>query len=127
MNAGQDASSDPESTSSTRTDETTPEHGSDADETTPEHGSDADETTPEHGSDAGKDPFDERDLQPAVRRRNADGRDAGRPDADPESVTEVLSPSGPLEPQEINPENAAFVLFGVLLVVGLVVGAIAGF
>jgi hypothetical protein len=62
------------------------------------------------------DGFDDRERTPAVRRR----------DADETEETETLVPSGPLEPEDIDTENAAFVLLGVLLVVGLILAAILG-
>lgn len=42
------------------------------------------------------------------------------------NVTGSLAPRGPLEPEDIDPENALFVLFGVVLVAGFVVVGISG-
>jgi hypothetical protein len=58
------------------------------------------------------------ELRPAVRRVDEDrgGNVAG-----------TFNPAGPLEPQGIDPENAAFVLLGVVLVVGFLIAAIVGF
>ena len=50
-----------------------------------------------------------------------------QPTDDPDSnVAGSLDRLEPLEPQEINLENAAFVLLGVLLVVGFLLGALFG-
>lgn len=59
----------------------------------------------------------ERELRPAVTRHDPD---------EEETTAEVLTPTGPLEPQEIDPENAAFVLLGVALIAGLLLAAVAG-
>ncbi len=59
----------------------------------------------------------ERELRPAVTRHDPD---------EEETAAEVLTPTGPLEPQEIDPENAAFVLLGVALIAGLLLAAVAG-
>lgn len=42
------------------------------------------------------------------------------------NVAGTLQRNQPLEPGEIDPENAAFVILGVLLVVVLIAGAIVG-
>jgi hypothetical protein len=57
-------------------------------------------------------------LRPAVRRiddRDEEGNVAGS-----------LTPRGPLEPEEIDPENALFVLLGVVSVTVFVVAGISG-
>jgi hypothetical protein len=59
------------------------------------------------------------DVQPAT-----DGQTA--PDSEDGGLGEALTPSGPLEPQEIDLENAAFVVLGAGLVVGGIALAIAG-
>jgi len=59
----------------------------------------------------------ERELRPAVTRHDPD---------EEETVPDVLTPTGPLEPQEIDPENAAFVLLGVAIIAGLLLAAVAG-
>jgi hypothetical protein len=58
--------------------------------------------------------------KPAVTRRDESP-------ADDEDTPRVVSPSEPPEPQEIDAENAAFVLLGVVLVVGFIIVAVAGF
>lgn len=58
--------------------------------------------------------------KPAVTRRND-------PAEDNESSPGVITPTEPPKPQAIDPENAAFVLLGVVVVVGLVLAAVAGF
>lgn len=80
----------------------------------------------------------ERELKPAIRRVPADERDdsererAGRQSERGGSETETGNVAGsldadqPLEPQQINVENAFFVLLGVVLVVGFLVLAIQG-
>jgi len=50
----------------------------------------------------------------------------GELDGQESNVTGTLERRQPLEPGEIDPENALFVALGVLLVVGLVVGAVLG-
>jgi hypothetical protein len=59
----------------------------------------------------------ERELRPAVTRHDPD---------EEETAAEVLRPTGSLEPQEIDRENAAFVLLGVALIAGLLLAAVAG-
>jgi len=59
-----------------------------------------------------------RELRPAVTRHD--------PDEEAETAADVLTPTGPLEPQEIDPENAAFVLLGVAIITGLLIAAVAG-
>jgi len=77
--------------------------------------------------------------------RESDGQTAERGDTGPESTTRrkpavtrrdpvdddetkpgVVAPSEPPEPQRIDTENAAFVLLGVVLVIGFLVVAVAG-
>lgn len=41
-------------------------------------------------------------------------------------ITEGMEMVGPLEPQEIDTENAAFLLLGVVLTAGLLLAALAG-
>lgn len=58
--------------------------------------------------------------------------DVGEDDEPDQSDTEgniagTLDRNQPLEPGEIDPENAVFVVLGVLLVVVLIVAAIVGF
>ncbi|ERH10668.1 MAG: hypothetical protein J07HX64_02446 [halophilic archaeon J07HX64] len=60
----------------------------------------------------------ERELRPAVTRHE--------PDED-EEAADVLRPTGPPEPQKIDPENAAFVLLGAGMIVGTLLAAILGF
>ena len=60
--------------------------------------------------------------RPAVTRHN-DPAD----DEDDENSPRVVTPSKPPEPEAIDTENAAFVLLGVVLVVGFVLAAVAGF
>jgi hypothetical protein len=57
-------------------------------------------------------------LRPAVRR--IDDRD------EEGNVVGPLTPRGPLEPEEIDPENALFVLLGVVSVTVFVVAGISG-
>ena len=71
----------------------------------------------------------ERELKPAIRSVPADGpdgREAGRNDSETGNVAGSLDADQPLEPQQINAENAFFVLLGIVLVVGFLVLAIQG-
>jgi hypothetical protein len=61
----------------------------------------------------------------AVTRKPAVTRREERP-ADDESRQGVVTPAEPPEPEAIDTENAAFVLLGVVLVVGFVLVAVAG-
>jgi len=58
-------------------------------------------------------PSDETDRTPAVTPLDSSDERPGRP-------------TGPLEPQTVDPENAAFVLLGVGFVGGLLVATFAG-
>ncbi|ERH10731.1 MAG: hypothetical protein J07HX64_02509 [halophilic archaeon J07HX64] len=60
----------------------------------------------------------QRELRPAVTRHEPD---------EEEQAADVLRPTGPPEPQKIDPENAAFVLLGAGMLVGTLLAAIAGF
>jgi len=88
-----------------------PVTGSPAERESGEHT--AERATPETGSAGGR-------RKPAITRRD----DA--PSEDDEPGQGGVMPSEPPEPQEINTENAAFVLLGVVLVVAFLVGAVAG-
>lgn len=51
---------------------------------------------------------------------------AGTEDPDDGGITEGMGMIGPLEPQEIDTENAVFVLLGVVLVAGFVLAGLVG-
>lgn len=61
----------------------------------------------------GTEPSDETDRTPAVTPLDSSDEQPGRQ-------------TGPLEPQMVDPENAAFVLLGVGFVGGLLVATLAG-
>ena len=81
-----------------------------------------DDTTAEQGDQSGRQERSngksERGLRPAVTRHD--------PDEEGEEVSNGFTPTGPLEPQEIDLENAAFVLLGATLLTGLMLAAVAG-
>jgi hypothetical protein len=57
-------------------------------------------------------------------------KEPDEPDSPQESdgnVAGTLQRNQPLEPGDIDPENAAFVILGVLIVAVLLIGAIVGF
>jgi hypothetical protein len=60
------------------------------------------------------------ELRPAVRRIDERDAESGG------NVAGSLTPQGPLEPEDIDPENALFVLLGVVFVTTLVVVGISG-
>lgn len=74
------------------------------------------------GSDDGSDrpaaDADDTTEQPSPERDTESGESG--------SVAGTLARAQPLEPQKIDPENAAFVLFGAVLVAGFVLVALLG-
>jgi len=90
------------------------------------------DTTSESGA-----PGDEGTETGAVEEdgRSTDGAETGREGDESENegdesedggITEGMEMVGPLEPQDIDIENAAFLLFGVVLTAGLLLAALAG-
>lgn len=63
----------------------------------------------------------------AIRPREGNGRARAIDGESQGNVAGTLDRNQPLEPGEINLENAAFVVLGVLLVVGLIGAAFFGF
>jgi len=64
------------------------------------------------------------ERRPAIRRVDAGEETTAE---DTESPADELAPPQPLKPQQIDPENAVFVLLGVVLVAGLLLAALFGF
>lgn len=94
-------------------------------------------TTETAGSDAetpeGSERFDSQSVDPNTpaddewRFSLDDLPDSGEGDGQSGNVAGTLETRQPLEPGDIDPENAFFVLVGVCLVAGLIVGALLGF
>lgn len=63
------------------------------------------------------------DEEPAANETVADEVSA----EENSNITGTLERDQPLEPGDINPENALFVALGVSIVVGLIIGAVLGF
>lgn len=80
----------------------------------------ADEEGREIDSEAGIADGERRETGPggADREGSGESEDGG--------ITEGMEMVGPLEPQEIDTENAAFLLVGVVLTAGLLLAALAG-
>lgn len=56
-----------------------------------------------------------------------DGDAEQNTDGDDSNIAGTLESRQPLEPGDINLENAFFVVVGILIVVGLIIGALLGF
>jgi hypothetical protein len=67
------------------------------------------------------------DVGPPAHHQSEASEESEEPEDETDSnIAGTLSRDQPLEPGDIDAENAAFVVLGVLLVVVLIVGAIVG-
>ena len=91
--------------------------------------------TDDRGATGGETATGERGADPGADTATGEGVNrAGTSDREPAIVARdgetgdrtPLRPARPLEPEAVDAENAAFVLLGVVLVAGLLVGAAAG-